>query len=416
MIMKTYLVGGAVRDQLLNIQIKDKDWVVVGSTPQAMMDLGYKQVGADFPVFLHPKTQEEYALARTERKSGKGYQGFTVDFHQDVTLDEDLVRRDLTINAMAQDENGTIFDPFNGQQDLNNKILRHVSPAFDEDPLRVLRVARFAARFAHLGFTIADETLTLMQKISESGELEHLTPERVWVETQRALTEKSPWVYFEVLRSCNALKVNFKELDDLFGVPQPEIHHPEIDSGLHSILCLKQASALSTNTEVRFAALMHDLGKAKTDKEKWPKHIAHESLGLQPINDLCLRLKVPNKHKELALKTCEFHTNVHQAFSFKASTILKLFKKTDALRKPDRFDHMLLACKADSRGRYGFEDVPYLQKDYLQTLLHAAANIDSKAISASGLAGPEIGKAIEAAKLDAIKHAMPAAQEQYAHD
>lgn len=414
--MRTYLVGGAVRDQLLNIQIKDKDWVVVGSTPQAMMSLGYKQVGADFPVFLHPKTQEEYALARTERKSGKGYQGFTVDFHQHVTLGEDLVRRDLTINAMAKDADGTIFDPFNGQLDLQNKILRHVSPAFDEDPLRVLRVARFAARFAHLGFTIADETLTLMQKISESGELEHLTPERVWVETQRALTEKSPWVYFEVLRSCHALKVNFKELDDLFGVPQPEKHHPEIDTGLHSILCLKQASVLSHNAEVRFAALMHDLGKARTDKKNWPKHIAHEKLGLEPINDLCLRLKVPNKHKELALKTCEFHTNVHQAFSLKATTVLKLFKNTDALRKPDRFDQMLLACKADSRGRYGFEDVPYLQKEYLQTLLHAAANIDSKAISSSGLAGPEIGKAIEAAKLDAIKQAIPAAQEQYAHD
>ena len=414
--MKTYLVGGAVRDQLLNIQIKDKDWVVVGSTPQAMMDLGFKQVGADFPVFLHPKTQEEYALARTERKSGKGYQGFTVDFHQDVTLDEDLVRRDLTINAMAQDEDGNIFDPFNGQLDLKNKILRHVSPAFEEDPLRVLRVARFAARFAHLGFTIADETLALMLNISESGELEHLTPERVWVETQRALSEKSPWVYFETLRNCKALKVCFKELDDLFGVPQPEVHHPEIDTGLHSILCLKQACALSTEGEVRFAALMHDLGKAKTDKDKWPKHIAHESLGLQPIKDLCQRLKVPNKHKELALKTCEYHTNVHQAFSLKASTVLKLFKNTDALRKPERFEHMLLACKADSRGRFGFEEVPYLQKEYLETLLKAASNIDSKRISSSGLAGPEIGKAIEAAKLEAIQNAIPAAKELYAND
>jgi tRNA nucleotidyltransferase (CCA-adding enzyme) len=413
--MKTYLVGGAVRDQLLNIKIKDKDWVVVGSTPQAMLDLGYKQVGADFPVFLHPKSQEEYALARTERKSGKGYQGFTVDFHQDVTLDEDLVRRDLTINAMAQDKDGTIFDPFNGQQDLKDKKLRHVSPAFDEDPLRVLRVARFAARFAHLGFTIADETLSLMQNISESGELEHLTPERVWVETQRALTERSPWVFFETLKNCNALKVNFKELDDLFGVPQPEMHHPEIDTGLHSILCLQQASHLSSDTEVRFAALMHDLGKAKTEKENWPKHIAHKKLGLAPIKALCERLKVPNKHKELALKTCEFHTNVHQAFSLKASTVLKLFKNTDALRKPDRFDQMLLACKADSRGRFGFEEVPYLQKEYLQALLHAAANIDSKAISSSGLAGPEIGKAIEAAKLDAIKQAMPSAKEQYSN-
>jgi tRNA nucleotidyltransferase (CCA-adding enzyme) len=401
--MKTYLVGGAVRDQLLNIAIKDKDWVVVGSTPEKMLAAGYKQVGADFPVFLHPKTQQEYALARTERKSGIGYQGFAVDFGLDVTLEDDLIRRDLSINAMAQDEHGTITDPHNGQQDLTDKILRHVSPAFSEDPLRVLRVARFAARFHHLGFTVAPETLKLMTDISLSGELESLTPERVWVETERALSEKSPWVYFEILRQCQALKVNFKELDDLFGVPQPEKHHPEIDTGIHSLLSLEQASYLSRDTSVRFAALMHDLGKGKTPQSDWPRHIGHEKSGLKPIQALCKRLKVPNKHKELALKTCEFHTHIHRAFELKPETVFKLFKNTDALRKPERFLNMLLASKADSRGRPGFEHIEYRQAAYITSLLDAANDIDSKAISASGLPGPEIGKAIELARIAAIK-------------
>lgn len=411
--MKTYLVGGAVRDHLLNIPVKDNDWVVVGSTPEEMQAKLYKQVGADFPVFLHPDTQEEYALARTERKSGKGYQGFAVDFGKDVTLEDDLIRRDLTINAMAQDEQGTIFDPYQGQQDLNNKILRHVSPAFSEDPLRVLRVARFAARFHHLGFTIADETLALMAQISSSGELELLTPERVWVETERALTEQSPWVYFEVLRQCSALKICFKELDDLFGVPQPEKHHPEIDTGVHSLLSLQQASLLTKETDVRFAALMHDLGKAKTPQADWPRHIAHETLGIKPIQALCKRLKVPNKHKELALKTCEFHTHVHRAFELKAATVFKLFKKTDALRKPDRFAHLLLASTADARGRTGFETTSYPQSNYLNALLEAANSIDAKAISASGLAGPEIGKAIEEARIAAISTCQTKAKERY---
>lgn len=411
--MKTYLVGGAVRDQLLNLAVKDNDWVVVGSTPEEMIANGYKQVGADFPVFLHPKTQEEYALARTERKSGKGYQGFAVDFGKEVTLEEDLIRRDLTINAMAQDEQGNIFDPYNGQQDVAKKILRHVSPAFSEDPLRVLRVARFAARFHHLGFSIADETLKLMSDISHSGELELLTPERVWVETERALSEKSPWIYFETLRKCSALKICFKELDDLFGIPQPEKHHPEIDTGIHSLLSLEQASYLSKDTDIRFAALMHDLGKAKTKQEDWPRHIAHETLGIKPIQALCKRLKVPNKHKELALKVCEFHTHVHRAFELKASTVFKLFKQTDALRKPERFNSMLLASKADARGRTGFEHTPYLQMGYLIELFNAANGIDAKAISASGLPGPEIGKAIDTARIEAIKQAMPAAQQQF---
>jgi tRNA nucleotidyltransferase (CCA-adding enzyme) len=401
--MKTYLVGGAVRDQLLNISIKDKDWVVVGSTPEQMIADGYKQVGADFPVFLHPKTQQEYALARTERKSGTGYQGFAVDFGKDVTLEDDLIRRDLTINAMAQDEHGRITDPHNGQQDLDNKILRHVSSAFSEDPLRVLRVARFAARFHHLGFTLAPETLKLMTDISLSGELDTLTPERVWVETERALSEKCPWVYFEVLKQCQALVVNFKELDDLFGVPQPEKYHPEIDTGIHSLLSLEQAAYLSSDTSIRFAALIHDLGKAKTPPKDWPKHIAHEKLGIEPIQNLCARLKVPNKHKELALKTCEFHTHIHRGLELKAETVFKLFNNTDALRKPERFANILLASKADARGRPGFESIEYKQADYIQCLLDAANSIDTKAISASGLPGPKIGEAIEQARIKAIK-------------
>ena len=411
--MKTYLVGGAVRDHLLNIPVKDNDWVVVGSTPEEMISNDYKQVGADFPVFLHPKTQEEYALARTERKSGKGYQGFSVDFGKEVTLEDDLTRRDLTINAMAQDELGNIIDPYNGQQDLSNKILRHVSPAFNEDPLRVLRVARFAARFHHLGFTVADETLQLMKALSQSGELELLTPERVWVETERALSEKSPWIYFDILKQCGALQVCFTELDALFGVPQPEKHHPEIDTGIHSLLSLEQASSLSSDTDLRFAALMHDLGKAKTKQEDWPKHFGHEKLGIKPIQKLCKRLKIPNKHKELALKTCEFHTHIHRAFELKASTVFKVFKQTDALRKPERFNKILLASKADARGRTGFESTPYKQMDYLSALFDAANSIDAKAISASGLPGPEIGKAIEDARIAAIQEAMPQQQKLY---
>ena len=403
--MKTYLVGGAVRDQLLNIPVKDHDWVVVGATPQEMLDAGYKQVGADFPVFLHPKSQEEYALARTERKSGKGYQGFSVDFGKEVTLEDDLIRRDLTINAMAQDEDGNIIDPYNGQQDLTNKQLRHVSEAFEEDPLRVLRVARFAARFHHLGFTVAKETITLMERISNSGELKYLTPERVWVETERALSEKSPWVYFEVLRECTALSHCFPELDALFGIPQPEKHHPEIDTGLHSLLSLQQATHLSQDTAVRFAAVMHDLGKALTDQNKWPQHIAHERLGLKPIKAMCDRLKVPNKHKELSLKACEFHTHAHRAFELKPSTVFKLFKQTDAFRKPDRFEQLLLVCESDAKGRTGLENTPYKQADYLRSLLEAAQNIDTKAISQSGISGPDIGKAIEAARIEAIKQA-----------
>lgn len=400
--MKTYLVGGAVRDQLLNLPIKDRDWVVVGASPQAMLDQGYKQVGADFPVFLHPDTQEEYALARTERKQGHGYQGFAVAFGPEITLEEDLLRRDLTINAMAQDASGEIVDPFNGKQDLENRILRHVSDAFVEDPLRVLRVARFAARFAHLGFTVAKETLDLMHDIALSGELQHLTAERVWQETERALSERSPAVYFESLKTCGALASTFAELDALFGVPQPEKHHPEIDTGIHSLLCLEQASKLSKEGEVRFAALIHDLGKGLTPEAHWPRHIAHEKIGLAPITALCDRLKAPNSYRELALKTCEFHTHIHKAFELKPTTIWKVFRALDALRRPERFESFLQACTADARGRTGFEDSAYPQADYFRSLLKVINDVSPQTFVQQGFKGAELGQAIEQGRIDAI--------------
>ena len=407
--MEIYLVGGAVRDQLLNRPVKDRDWVVVGATPQQMLDLGYKQVGADFPVFLHPKTQEEYALARTERKQGHGYQGFSVAFGPEITLEEDLLRRDLTINAMAQDAKGNLVDPYNGQQDLSNRVLRHVSDAFIEDPLRVLRVARFAARYAELGFTVADETLALMRSITDSGELAHLTAERVWQETERAILENQPSTYFNVLRACGALAAVFPEIDALFGVPQPEQHHPEVDTGVHSLMCLQQAVKLSAQRastgEIRFATLLHDLGKALTPKEEWPRHIRHETTGLKPIMALCDRLRAPNRYRELALKTCEFHTHVHRALELKPATVWKLFRALDALRKPDRFEDFLLCCIADSRGRTGFENGAYPQADYLRTLLTAANQVSPKALVEQGLTGAALGEAIEHARIAAISQA-----------
>ena len=410
--MKTYLVGGAVRDQLLNLPVKDHDWVVVGASPEEMLDQGYKQVGADFPVFLHPKTQEEYALARTERKQGHGYQGFAVDFGPKITLEEDLLRRDLTINAMAQGDNGDIIDPYNGQQDIELKLLRHVSDAFVEDPLRVLRVARFAARFAHLGFTVAKETLDLMAKISASGELEHLTAERVWQETERALNEQSPAVYFEVLKSCGALAACFNEIDALFGVPQPEKHHPEIDTGIHVLLCLEKAAELTIDHPqkgpFRFAALTHDLGKALTPKEEWPKHHGHEKSGLKPLKALCNRVKAPNLYRDLAMKACEFHTHVHRALELKPTTVWKLFRSVDALRKPDRFEWFLLACLSDARGRTGFEECEYPQQDFLSAMLAAAQSVTPQTFIEQGFAGKALGEAIEQGRIDAIALAKSA--------
>lgn len=413
--MQIYLVGGAVRDRYLNVPSKDQDWVVVGASPQEMLDAGYKQVGADFPVFLHPKTQQEYALARTERKSGHGYQGFVCDFDKSVTLEEDLLRRDLTINAMAQDESGKLVDPYGGLQDLHNKVLRHVSPAFAEDPLRVLRVARFAARLHYLGFKVADETLQLMAEICRKGELNHLTAERVWQETERALGEKSPEIYFSVLRECGALALIFPEINALFGVPQPEKYHPEIDTGLHILMCLQQIRKLSHDSRAIFATLCHDLGKTLTPEDKWPAHHGHEKLSIQSIKALCKRLRVPNGHQELALKTAEFHTHAHRALELRPDTLLETLKKLDALRKPDVFALFLLCCEADARGRTGFEDKPYPQADYLRSALNVINTIRAEEFVAAGLSGQAIGQAMDAARVAALSEFKKTWAEENGH-
>ncbi|MGL5395238.1 MAG: multifunctional CCA addition/repair protein, partial [Shewanella sp.] len=347
--MKIYLVGGAVRDSLLNLPIKDKDYMVVGATPEQMQQLGYRQVGKDFPVFLHPKTQQEYALARTERKVGLGYGGFSCYASPDVTLEQDLLRRDLTINAIAKDEEGNLYDPYQGIADIKARQLRHVSAAFAEDPLRVLRVARFAARFHGLGFEIANETLALMQHMSKTEELTALTPERVWQEVDKSLGGPNPEVFFQVLRQCGALKILFPEIDALFGVPQPEKWHPEIDTGLHTLMVLAQAALLTQEKVVRFAALVHDLGKAVSPKEHLPKHHGHGQKGLPLIKALCERLRVPNEYRDLALLVSDQHQNVHQAFELRAETIIKIFDKADFWRKPERLNQLLLACIADMR-------------------------------------------------------------------
>lgn len=393
--MQIYRVGGAVRDQLLGIGVKDHDWLVVGAQPQQLLDQGYQQVGADFPVFLHPHSKEEYALARTERKSGQGYQGFDCRFSPDVTLEQDLLRRDLTINAMAMDENGNLHDPYNGRSDLEQRLLRHVSPAFGEDPLRVLRVARFAARFAPLGFQVADETMTLMRKMVTAGELQHLVAERVWQETSRALGEQRPDVYFQVLRDCGALAVWFGEINALFGVPQPPQHHPEIDCGIHALLSLQAAVILSEDIAVRWAALTHDLGKALTPAAEWPRHIAHESRGIKPLKQLGERLKTPKDASDLALLGCEWHTHIHRALELKAATLMKLFRNTDCWRRPERFEQLLQVATADSRGRTGLEQCNYPQADYLRQALDIVNRISARDMVAQGLTGKAIGEALE---------------------
>lgn len=388
--MKIYLVGGAVRDQLLGLPVKDRDWVVVGAEPATLLNLGYQQIGKDFPVFLNPKTKEEYALARTERKAGLGYTGFVCDFSPKITLEQDLIRRDLTINAMAQSENGEIIDPYGGKQDLDNRLLRHISSAFAEDPLRVLRVARFAARYHSLGFTIAPDTVSLMQELAESGELQHLTVERVWLETEKVLKEKNPEVYFETLREIGALKVLFPELDALYGVPNPIKHHPEVDSFVHTMLVLKQAVKFTENNNelnksaVRFAAICHDLGKALTSKDILPHHYGHEQAGIKPMRSLSKRLKVPSYYQELAELTCEFHSHIHKALELRPETVIKLFNHFDVWRKPQRFQEFLLVCLADTRGRTGFENKAYPQIDYINQLLQAANAVDVQDVIADG--------------------------------
>ena len=394
--MDAFLVGGAVRDALLNYPTSERDWVVVGANPAEMLDLGYLQVGKDFPVFLHPKTKEEYALARTERKRGHGYTGFAVHCDPSVTLEQDLQRRDLTINAMARTASGEIIDPYGGQRDLAAKILRHVSDAFVEDPLRVLRTARFAARYAHLGFTVAPETLELMADIVGQDELAHLPAERVWVEMERALGEANPEVFVEVLRECGALARLLPEVEALFGVPQTAAHHPEIDTGVHTLMSLQQAVALSPATDVRFAVLIHDLGKGTTPRAEWPRHIAHEQRGIKLVKQVCARLKAPTQYRDLALKVCEFHTHCHRALELRGKTLLKLLNATDALRRPDRFEAFLLACEADARGRKGLESRAYPQADYLRRALDIATGVTAAMFSELGVTGKALGEAINA--------------------
>lgn len=402
--MKIYLVGGALRDELLGLAVKDRDWVVVGTTPEVMQQQGYQLVGKDFPVFLHPKSKEEYALARTERKTAPGYKGFTVHATPEVTLEEDLIRRDLTINAIARDEQGNLVDPFNGVADLKNRVLRHVSPAFVEDPVRVLRVARFAARFIEQGFTIADETMALMQQMVEAGEVDHLVPERVWAELSKALHEKNPVPFFAVLRECGALQKLFPEIDNLYGVPQPEKHHPEIDTGIHTMMVLQQAAKLSEEGEVRFAALVHDLGKGTTPEAEWPRHIAHEERGVPLVEKLCERFRVPKNYRELAVIVTRYHLHFHRAAEMRPDTLLKTLEKLDAFRRPERFQQWLLACEADSRGRTGFEDGYYEQVDIYQAVFKAAAVIDAKGLVEQGVKGEEIGKQLFELRVNAVKN------------
>ncbi|TXY06103.1 multifunctional CCA addition/repair protein [Vibrio mimicus] len=400
--MQIYLVGGAVRDQLLQLPVYDRDWVVVGSSPKAMLAAGFQAVGKDFPVFLHPKTKEEHALARTERKTGVGYTGFACHYAPDVTLEEDLLRRDLTINAMAQDELGQVIDPYGGQSDLAAKVIRHVSPAFVEDPLRVLRVARFAAKLAHLGFTVAEETMQLMTDIAQSGELGHLTAERVWQEWHKSLSTNHPEVFLQVLRDCGALAVVLPELDRLFGVPQPEKWHPEIDTGIHTLMVTKQAALLSDSLPVRFSAQVHDLGKGVTPPSEWPSHKLHCHTGLKVIESLCDRIRVPNEFRDLALAVCAQHSNIHRADELKPATKLKVLGLLDVWRKPERLEQVLLCCEADHRGRLGLEEKSYPQRDIFLQAYQAALSVEVQAVIRDGFQGKQIKEELDKRRIQAI--------------
>ncbi|NVK32416.1 MAG: multifunctional CCA addition/repair protein [Gammaproteobacteria bacterium] len=407
---ETYLVGGAVRDHLLNRPVKDRDWVVVGSTAEKMIQQGYQQVGADFPVFLHPDTREEYALARTERKTKAGYHGFVVDASASVTLEQDLARRDLTINAIAQAEDGTLIDPLNGLDDLRKKRLRHASPAFSEDPVRILRVARFAARFAHLGFQVAEDTMALMIDMVDSGEVDALVPERVFAELRSALTEPDPQCFIQVLRQCGALARILPEVDALYGVPQTEKYHPEVDTGIHLELCLKQAALLETNDLIRFCVLCHDLGKALTPAKTLPSHHGHELAGVKPTKALCERLKVPSNWKQLALLVTEFHTHTHRVRELKASTLMKLFKRLDITRKPERANYLSIVGTIDARGRLGHEEARYPQAEFLQNAAEAYLAINVQSIVAGCEEPSQIRAAIDGARLEALRQFKRAQQ------
>ncbi len=400
--MQVYLVGGAVRDALLGMPVKERDWVVVGGTREELERLKYREVGRDFPVFLHPDTQEEFALARRERKVAPGYRGFSVEFGPEVSLEEDLARRDLTINAMAQSSDGTIIDPYGGKRDLDARVLKHVSEAFIEDPVRVLRVARFAARFAPLGFRVAPETLDLMRTMVRRNEVDALVAERVWQETEKALREAAPSTFFTVLRECGALERIYPEIDALFGVPQPKEWHPEIDTGLHTLMVLEQAARLSDDTRIRFAALVHDLGKGTTPPAEWPSHHGHEERGVALIEALAERLRIPGDHRDLALIVARYHAIVHRAFELRPKTILDFLERADAFRRPERFAQVLLACEADARGRAGWEAKPYPQARYLAAAREAAASIKPTALDIATHSGAKIAEHIRRRRLQSI--------------
>ena len=406
--MEIYEVGGAVRDSLLglpDLPNRERDWVVVGARPKDLLRLGYKQVGKDFPVFLHPETGEEYALARTERKVGPGYHGFSFETSSTVTLEEDLARRDLTINAMARDAGGTLIDPYGGQNDLKRRRLCHVSEAFAEDPLRILRVARFAARFTRLGFKVAPRTMALMKRLVETGEAAALKPERVWQESEKALGEADPDVYFQVLRECGALQVVFPEIDALFGVPQPAKWHPEIDTGVHTMMALGIGAKLSDSVAVRFAVLTHDLGKAETPKHVLPSHRGHERRSVRLLEGFCGRLPVPRRFRELAVAVARHHGTAHRARQLRPATIYKLIEAVDALRRPRRFEDFLLACEADARGRLGLEERPYPQAEILRSALAAACGVRTE--DAGGKAsGPALGQRLRQLRIQAIRDAL----------
>ena len=401
-----YLVGGAVRDELLGLEAGERDWVVVGASPQQMLDQGYKIVGKDFPVFLHPHTNEEYALARTERKFAPGHTGFVFHTSQTTTLEEDLKRRDLTINAIAKSNSDEIIDPYGGQLDIENKLLSHVSAAFSEDPLRVLRVARFKAQFAEFEFRIADETLKLMTELSDSGELATLSADRIWAETHKALLTTKPSEYFISLRQCGALKLLFPGVDALFGVPQRADYHPEIDSGIHTMMVLDRAAQLTTDLGVRFAALIHDLGKALTPASQLPRHVGHEKRGLKPLQELFQSYPVPNKLKQIARPCCEHHLLMHSFYQLRPETILKLIEKLDGFRRPQQVEQFALLCQADSQGRGGMQDKAYPQANSLIDLFSAVLEISATDLSDNNLKGPQIGKAIRKLRIEKIRELL----------
>ncbi len=400
--MKIYLVGGAVRDTLLNRPVLERDWVVIGETPESMLKQGFRPVGKDFPVFLHPDTQEEYALARTERKTSHGYTGFAIHAYPDVTLEQDLIRRDLTINAMAMTPEGDVIDPYRGQRDLEQRVFRHVSPAFTEDPVRLLRLARFAARYGYLGFTIAEETKALLISMVSGGEVDYLVPERVWAELLKALKEQTPSAFFYALKDCGALAKIFPEIDALFGVPQPAQHHPEIDTGVHTLMVLEQAALCSNNPEVRFAALVHDLGKALSPKENLPHHYGHEQGGLPVLVQLCARLRVPNSYKALAAQVMEYHSHCHKAMDLRAGTLTDVLTTLGVHKPQHKLAEFLLACEADAKGRTGFEHRAYPQADRFRAAAKAIAAVDISPVLNGELQGALIGEAIRQLRIKAV--------------